>query len=139
MTKKSGPLPAPDVTGLGELQKMLVFAQRNINEGDFESALENLNEAERLSAGDARVHEMLGITYDSLRDSERAFGYYKSSGELYFRSGNLHKAWRLLGWMRTTAVSPEYISDVTVFEEMLLKRQGVIKGVAGNSSSNARQ
>jgi tetratricopeptide (TPR) repeat protein len=105
---------------------LLVFAQRNIEEGDFESAIENLNEAKKLRTNDPRLYELLGIAYDSERDSEKAFDYYRRSGELYFKSGNIDRAWTMLGWMRTAAVNQEDRDQIALFEKKLRERQLIL-------------
>ncbi|MEE8329438.1 MAG: hypothetical protein V3R54_05870 [Thermodesulfovibrionia bacterium] len=121
--KRSGPLPAPSVEGLDEYQKQIVFAIKNIEAGDYDTAMENLKSAEKLRKNAPMLYEMFGIVYDADRQSDKAFGYFIKAGEMYFKSGNMDKAWKMLGWMRTIDM---HSSKVKNFEKKLRERQEVI-------------
>ncbi len=122
-TKKSGPLPSPNVEGLDEFQKMLVFASRNIEEGFYAGAIDDLKNAEMLRQDDPLLYEMFGIVYDADRQSNKAYGYFKRAGEMYLKADNMDKSWAMLGWMRTIQYNSKEVID---FEKKLKERQEVI-------------
>ncbi len=122
--------PQSNIEGLNEFHKELVFAQMNIAAGDFESALENLKNAQKIRKEDPLLYEMFGIAYDTDRQPEKAFEYYKKAGKTYFESGNMDKAWVILGWMRTINMKSK---EVIELEKKLRKRQEVINRERFNS------
>lgn len=120
---KNGPIPMPDLSGLDEYTKQLVYASRNIEEGDWTMATHNLLNAEKLKADDPHLYEMFGIVYDSDREPQKAFDNFRKAADMYFNAGNIDKAWKMLGWMRTFNIAAK---DVDLFENRLRERQVVI-------------
>ncbi len=116
-------MPGPGVEGLDEYQKQIVFAIKNIEAGDYDTAIENLKSAEKLRKDAPVLYEMFAIVYDADRQSDKAFGYFKKAGEMYFESGNMDKAWKMLGWMRTIDMHSKNVKN---FEKKLREKQEVI-------------
>jgi hypothetical protein len=119
-TSKGGPLPSPNVDGLPEFLKLLVFARQNIAEGDFETALEHLRKAQKIHPHDPVMHELTALAYDGDRNGAKAFGHFLSAGELYFKHKNMDKAWKMLGWLKTIDAKSK---KVAAFEEKIRKKQ----------------
>ncbi|MFC1769493.1 hypothetical protein ACFLZI_00405 [Nitrospirota bacterium] len=113
--RTGGPMPPPNTEGMTEFSKSISFASRYIEEGDYESAIENLLKAQEIR-DTASVHELLGIAYDAERDPDTAFTHFLRAGKMYYEQGNTKKAWSTLGWLRTIrSKDPEVIE----FEKML--------------------
>ena len=91
----------PDTSGLDDYQRHRLFASRQIEEGDFGSALEELQSARDLRDDDPGLFEMLGIAYDGDRQPGLAYENFLRAGEMYLGEGDLEKAWRMLGWLGT--------------------------------------
>jgi tetratricopeptide (TPR) repeat protein len=117
---KGGPLPGPNVEGLPEFLKLLVFARQNIAEGDFESALENLQDAKKIHPDDPIMHELFGLAYDGDRNQAAALKSFLKAGKLYFKEGNMDRSWKMLGWMRTINKKDK---AVVSFEKQVRKKQ----------------
>lgn len=120
---QNGPLPTPDLSGLDEYTKQLVFASRNAEEGDWEMALEHLHKAEKLKTDDPHLYEMYGVVYDSNRESDKAVNNFKKAGEMYFNEGNMEKALRMLGWLKTFNLDAQ---TIVKFENKIKERQRMI-------------
>lgn len=119
-TSKGGPLPAPNVEGLPQFLKLLVFARQNLAEGDFETALEHLKKAEKIHPKDPGLHHLMGLAYDGDRRTDKAFPHFLKAGELYFESGNMDKAWKMLGWLRTIDAKSKKLA---MLEQKIRKKQ----------------
>ena len=117
---KSGPLPIPGIEGMNDYMKQLVFASRNIEEGDWPMAMQNLLTAEKIHQDDPRLYEMLGIVYDADREPKKAFEYFKKAGNMYFSEGNIVKAWTVLGWLKTFNI---HADEVAQFEQKIREKQ----------------
>lgn len=115
-SSKTGPLPTPDMSGLDEYSRQIAFASRNIEEGDWSMAMHNLHNAAKHRTDDPLLYEMYGIVYDSDREPNKAFENFKKAADMYYSSGNIDKAWRMLGWMRTFNIAEK---DVEHFEQKL--------------------
>jgi len=120
---KNGPIPMPDLSGLDEYTRQLVYASRNIEEGDWTMAMNNLQNAAKLRTDDPHLYEMFGIVHDSDREPLKAFENFRKAADMYFNAGNIDKAWKMLGWMRTFDIATK---DVDLFENRLRERQVVI-------------
>jgi tetratricopeptide (TPR) repeat protein len=95
------PMPSPNVDGMDEYHKQLVYAETNITEGDYPSALYNLALAEKLTSDDPLLYEMQGICFDAMRDYKQALQRYAKAGALYLESGNIKKTRLVLAWMKS--------------------------------------
>lgn len=96
------PRPMPEVEKLDEYYKHLVFAERYLEEGDYPEALKEIKIANKYRKDEDPVfYELKGKIYDGIGDREKAFGYLKRAAWIFYKKGNLNKAWELLGWMRT--------------------------------------
>ncbi len=122
--KGTPPPMVPDVTGLDEYNKRLVYADTNLQAGDYEGALEALKEAERIRKDDPFLYEMYGIVYKANRDPDKAFLSFKKAGYMYLEKKNFKKAFEMLSWMKTIKYDSKEVTD---FEKKLRKRQEVIK------------
>jgi len=98
---KTGPLPMMDTGGLDDYGRHKLFASRYIEEGDYQSALEELSKAGKLSQGDPELYELLALAYDGDRQSAPAYENFLLAGEMYLQAGGLESAWRMLGWLRS--------------------------------------
>ncbi|MCE5313338.1 MAG: hypothetical protein LLF86_09335 [Nitrospiraceae bacterium] len=117
---KGGPLPAPNMDGLDDYQKQLAFASRNIEEGDWAMAEQNLDDAEKLRNDDPRLYEMKGIVYSADRESLKAYASFKKAADMYLLSDNIDKSWRMLGWLRTLNMETQAVDK---FERSIRERQ----------------
>lgn len=118
---KQGPLPLPGVEALDEYQRQLLFASRNIEEGDYESARQNLSHAMEIRKDDPRLYEMLGIACDADREPKTAFANFLKAGDMYLKAGNTEKAGKILGWLRTFS---GYADEVRDFEGRVRAESG---------------
>ncbi|MCP5046414.1 MAG: hypothetical protein GY940_04530 [bacterium] len=118
--KGGGPMPAPSVEGLPEFLKLLVFARQNISEGDFGSALENLEQAKKIHPKDPFMFELFGLAYDGDRNAPEAQKYFLKAGKLFLKIGEIDKALTAVRWLNTiNAKAPEVIA----LEKEARKRQ----------------
>lgn len=114
--QKQAPMPLPGVDALDEYHRQLLFASRNIEEGDYQSARANLVKAMEIRRDDPMLYEMMGIACDADRDSAEAFKNFMRAGEMYLKAGDTDRAWKILGWLRTFGSHAE---DVRLFESRL--------------------
>jgi tetratricopeptide (TPR) repeat protein len=117
---KGGPLAAPKVEGLPVFIKLLTFARHNIAEGDYESAIENLNDAKKIHPNDPIMHELYGLAYDGDRDATNALKHFLIAGETYFKEGNMDKSWKMIGWLKTINSKNK---GVLILEKKIRKKQ----------------
>ncbi|MCE5194451.1 MAG: hypothetical protein LLF28_03195 [Nitrospiraceae bacterium] len=120
---KSVPSPMPSLEGLDDYHKQLAYASKNIEEGDWGMAIENLKAAEKLIKDDPRLYEMFGVVYDADRDSKKAFENYMKAGNMYFEAGDIDKSWKVLGRLRTFSINQK---EADQFEKKISKKQEVI-------------
>ncbi len=117
--KKAVP-PQTNVEGLPEFLKLLVFSSKNIAEGDFEEAIVILKKAEKIHPNDPMLLEYFGLAYDGDRDQKTAFKYFLRAGHEFFKSGNIRKALRMVGWLNTIDSKSKRVID---FEKKVRAKQ----------------
>ena len=118
--KKGGPLPAANVEKLPRFLKLLAYSSKNIAEGDFETAVEILKEAEKIHPDDPMLLEYFGLAYDGYRDPEKAFYYFLRAGNEYYKMNNIEKSWKMIGWLNTFNSKSKAISQL---EKKVRKKQ----------------
>ncbi len=99
--KGTPPPMTPDVSGLDEYSKMLVFADTNLQAGDYDAALDALKTAEKIKKTDPFLYEMFGIVYMANREPDKAFQAFKKAAYMYIDKNNPSKASEMLQWMKT--------------------------------------
>ena len=99
--KKIGVPNSTSVEGLPEFLQLLVFASRNIAEGDYGASIEFLKKAEKIHPNDPMLLEYFGLAYDGDRDQKNAFKYFLRAGYGFFKMNNIKKSLRMVGWLNT--------------------------------------
>jgi tetratricopeptide (TPR) repeat protein len=89
--------------GLDEYSKHLAFADRYLEEGDYEEALKELKMAAHYSGKkkDPLFYEIKGKVLDALGDTDEAFKCLKKAAWLYYERKDYNKAWQLLAWLNS--------------------------------------
>jgi len=131
-----GPLPAANVDGLPQFIKLLTYAKSNIAEGDFEAAIENLKDAQKIHPDDPIMHEMFGLAYDGHRNGKKALTHFLNAGRTFFKEGNIDKAWKMIGWIKTIDAEN---TELIAFEKEVRKQQGLLNQHAQNKKKREKE
>lgn len=82
-------------------------ALRNIEVGDFTSAIEDIEAALKINDDDPALYEVLALAYDGDRQNALAYGHFLQAGQMYMAAGDIDKAWRVQGWLAAYAGSQD--------------------------------
>lgn len=99
--KQGAPRLMLNSEGLDDYGRYKLFASRQIEEGDYVSALEDLEKARSIRQDDPALYELLALAYDGDRQSGPAYENFLRAGEMYLRAGGRESAWRMLSWLRS--------------------------------------
>lgn len=103
---QSAKLPSVS-SGLEGFELHMSYADRYVQEGDYESALAELQSAKTFNDEHPALYEMLGIVYDAQRDNENAFDNFLRAGRMYRDAGDSDRGMRVIGWLKTIKSTPD--------------------------------
>jgi Tfp pilus assembly protein PilF len=108
-----------DVKKLSECEKHLIYVDQYITASDYDSARDELKEAEKVcSPEDPTFVYLKAVYYDVLEERDKAFQLYYKALRLFMKNGNMEGAFKAYsGMLSIKPFSPEVRKVKKYFED----------------------